>query len=538
MLNKKTLFSLGLILFLGLQMHAQNKAKVTLLMATASQKFLGNDYWGALDAYRNAQKLGEQGAKISYKIGDCHYHLKHYTYAEEYFEKAKALDETIDKDLFLSLGRTNHRLAKMDKAITYYKKYRSIAPERDIALFDVNGLIKQCEYAKQMMANPLDVDIQNLGRAINSRFDDYAPSLNAKGTIMMFTSRRSGMTHNKVDVKGDHKFFEDIFVAERESQGDSWGQAERLEALDTDAHDAVLSISPNAQEIFIYKNNENSAGDIFKSQRASLEDEWSEPKKLPKPINTSYFESSISITADGSTMYFISERPGSGMGHGDIYVTRKTGENSWSRPENLGDIINTPKDEKFVFVHPNGSTIFFASKGHLTMGSYDIFKSELIDGNWTKPVNLGYPINTVNEESTFSMTADNKKLLLSAEYENTMGERDIYEIDLSNIEILKVLNIDSDLLEAKANVLVYGNVKVEKYDKNVRYADITILDAKTDKVIYEIQSDKDGSYEISLPLGATYRMNVNTEKYGEKEQKIKLKENESINGELKLDVIF
>jgi len=535
---RKIILSLIIVLGVNLGLSAQNKAKITLLMATASQKFLGNDFWGALDAYRNAQKIDGSSAKINYKIGDCHYHLKHFKYAEEYFEKARAIDENVDKKLYLSLGRTNHRLARLDKAKEYYKKYRTLAPERDIQLYDVNGLIKQCEYAKQMMENPLDVEIENLGRAINSRFDDYAPSLNSDGTIMMFTSRRSGMTHNKVDTKGDHKFFEDIFVSERDNKNESWGQAERLEELDTDAHDAVLSISPNAKEIFIYKNNESSAGDIFRSQRESLEDEWSEPKKLPKPINTSYFESSISITADGSTMYFISERPNQGYGHGDIYVTRKTGENSWSKPENLGEVINTSKDEKFVFVHPNGSTIFFASAGHLTMGSYDIFKSELIDGNWTTPVNLGYPINTVNEESTFSMTADNKKLLLSAEYETTMGERDIYEIDLSNIEILKVLNIDSDLLEAKANALIYGNITVEKYAKNIRYAEITIMDAKREKVIYELQSEKDGSYEISLPFGSTYIMKVVSEKYGEKEEKIKLKENAGVGNELKLDVVF
>ncbi|MFT4986068.1 MAG: tetratricopeptide (TPR) repeat protein [Glaciecola sp.] len=527
-----------LALFTSIFVSGQSKAKVSVLMASASQKFLGNDYWGALDAYRSAQKLDEGNAKINYKIADCHYHLKHYKYARQYFEEAEKLDPNIDKNLHLSLGQTYHRLEELTLAIEHFKKYRKVAPERDITLYDVNGLIKQCEYAGEMMKNPLDVKIDNLGRAINSRFDDYAPSLSSDGTIMMFTSRRAGMTHNAVDTKGDYKYFEDIFVAERDDMNSSWGQSERLDALDTDGHDAVLSISPKATEIFIYKNNINSAGDIFKSSRESLEDEWSEPKKLPKPINTTYFESSISITADGSTMYFISERPKNGLGRGDIYVTRKTGDDSWSKPTNLGSVINTPKDEKFVFVHPNGSTIFFASAGHLTMGSYDIFKSELMDGQWTTPVNLGYPINTVNEESTFSMTADNKKLLISAEYENTMGERDIYEIDLSNIDILDVLNIDSELLEAKANVLVYGTLKVEKYDKNIRNADITFLNAKTEEVIYKITSDKEGAYEVSLPFGETYLMRINSEKYGLKEEKIKLKERDGVGSELKLDVLF
>ncbi len=537
-MKKTTLILTALLLSLIITIPATaQKAKISIIMATASQKFLGNDYWGAIDSYRKAQKIDETNAKVVYRIADCHYHLKHYKYAKQYFEKAFEMETKVDKDIHLSLARTYHRLAELDKAIEHYKKYRNIAPDRDIELYDINTLIKQCEYAKEMMSKPLDVEIKNVGRAINSRFDDYAPSLNSDGTIMMFTSRRAGMTNTKVDEKGDFKYFEDIFVAYRDHTNEDWSQSERLEELDTEGHDAVLSISPDAKQLFIYKNNQNSAGDIFKSTRTSKDELWEEPKKLPRPINTTYFESSISITADGSTMYFISERP-NGLGHGDIYVTRKTGENSWSKPENLGETVNTSKDEKFVFVHPNGSTIFFASAGHLTMGSYDIFKSELKDGLWTTPVNLGYPINTVNEESTFSMTADNTKLMISAEYENTMGERDIYEIDLSHIDIMDVLNIDSDLLTEKANALIFGTVKVEKYDKNIRYAEITITDTETEEEIYKILTDKDGAYELSLPFGKTYTMEVISEKYGSKKEKIKLKNRSDDSHEIKLDILF
>ncbi|MFN9970562.1 MAG: hypothetical protein ACK58T_11745, partial [Phycisphaerae bacterium] len=114
--------------------------------------------------------------------------------------------------------------------------------------------------------------------------------------------------------------------------------------------------------------------------------------------------------ADGKTLYFISERM-EGFGLGDVYVTQKKGD-SWTSPKNLGEVINTDMDEKFVFIHPNGKTLFFASNGHPGMGSYDIFKTELVNGKWSTPVNLGYPINTVNEESTFSLTMDNSTMYL------------------------------------------------------------------------------------------------------------------------------
>ena len=140
------------------------------------------------------------------------------------------------------------------------------------------------------------------------------------------------------------------------------------------------------------------------------------------------------MTADGNTIYFVSERP-EGEGQGDIYVSTKKGEN-WSSPKNLGPVVNTDLDEKFVFIHPNGKTLFFASNGHQTMGSYDIFKTEYVNGEWSVPINLGYPINTVNEESTFSLTKDNKTLMIAAEYDNSFGERDIYRIDVSKYALL------------------------------------------------------------------------------------------------------
>lgn len=486
---------------------AQAKAKMALKMADARQKFNKRDYWGALKLYRESHKLAPDNAMVNYRMGETQYALKHYKIAKEYFLKAEHLDPQVDKDISLAMGRTHHRLAELELAKERYSEYRQSANKSDIELHRVDELLARCDYAQGLMKSPLEVTIQNLDKEINSRFDDYAPSITADGSEMVFTSRRPGPL-NLVDELGDHKYYEDIYRSEWLEEEDRWAAAERLEQpVNSPTHDAVLSLSGDGKTLFIYKNDVNRAGDIFQSTKDPL---WSIPFKLPKPINTSYFESSISLTSDGSTMYFISERPG-GFGRGDIYVSQKKGDDRWSKPKNLGEVLNTVEDEKFVFIHPNGSTLFFASDGHLTMGSYDIFSSELVDGEWSEPVNLGYPINTVNEESTFSMTADNRTLLISAEYEGGLGERDIYTVDLSKSGLLASLNIDEGLLNKRQNITVRGHI-IRSDAKPVAFRDLLVLNTDGE-VIYTTRTDKDGAYEVILPRDTSYELNI-TERNG------------------------
>ena len=151
-------------------------------------------------------------------------------------------------------------------------------------------------------------------------------------------------------------------------------------------------------------------------------------------VNSSYFESSASVTDDGNTIYFVSDRKGS-KGMADIYMSRKEGK-EWGKAINLGDSINTSSDEKCVFIHPNGKLLFFTSEGHDSMGSYDIFVSKKVNGKWSKAQNMGYPINTVKEEKTISVTRDGKTGYISASYKDSKGGSDIYKIDLTNLNLL------------------------------------------------------------------------------------------------------
>ena len=314
----------------------------------------------------------------------------------------------------------------------------------------------------------------------------------------LLCSRRNDTKGGRMDNEGDYKYFEDIYFSEYDETTHEWSQSIAVEGeLNTETYDAVLSIFPSGNGMFVYKNTVSSTGDIYFSEYRPGTKEWSAAQKMPRPINTSYFEGSISMTADGSTVYFVSERP-EGEGQGDIYVSTKKGE-SWTSPKNLGAVVNTDLDEKFVFIHPNGKTLFFASNGHQTMGSYDIFKTEFVNGEWSVPINLGYPINTVNEESTFSLTKDNKSLMIAAEYDDSFGERDIYKIDVSHYELLS-----GDYAKNTAGqILVSCVYQAGEPAKNVR---VEAFYFSNNKLVASAETDKTGRAKLNLPGNETYKI--------------------------------
>ena len=465
-------------------------AAVPAKLLAAKHELNDHNLRGALTIYREVLNIEPKNATALYWTARCHYGLKKYGLAKEYLDKAVEADPKIYSDIFLFYGRIHHRLAELDQAIESYNSFLTSGGNK--SSFDIEEaqrFIKECEYAKLMMANPVDVSIENMGNVVNTRFDEYAPAVTADGKMLLFTSRRSESVGGEIDEGGDFKFYEDIYFTRISEKSGEWTLSRGVEGeVNTPTYDAVLSVAPDGSHMYVYRNNANSAGDIFKSTYSRADDEWRAPEKMPKPINTSYFESSVSITADGNTLYFISERP-EGYGQGDIYVSTRSG-NNWGKPKNVGDVINTYLDEKFVFIHPNGKMLYFASDGHKCLGSYDIFRSEFVNGQWGVPVNLGYPINTVNEESTFSLTSDNQTMYIAAEYGNSLGERDIYEINLSAYKA-----ISSGYERSSFGTLIL-TVEDEK-GRGIKGADIVIVTSETN-VITEQETDKLGRARISL----------------------------------------
>lgn len=521
---KNVLFCFAILCLTGLDAFSQpdststgffDEAAAPAKMLAAKHEYNENNLRGALLIYREVLQVDPENANALYWTAKCHYRLKKYDLAEEYLDKAIQIDDKVQKDVNFFYGQINHRLAKLDKAIEYYEKYLPTVGKNTFDYEDCASYINQCHFAKEMMASPVNVNIENMGRPINSRFDEYAPSITADGKLLIFTSRRSDTEGGEIDEGGDYKFFEDVYYAEWQEDQGEWTNSAGVDGeVNTKTHDAVLSISPNGTQMFVYKNNAQSTGDIFRSTYDRAGQQWRIPERLPRPVNTSYFEGSVSITADGKKLFFVSERPG-GQGQLDIYMSESKSEGTWGSPKNLGDVINTELDEKFVFIHPNGKTLYFSSNGHQTMGSYDLFKSEFVNGQWSLPVNLGYPINTVNEESTFSLTRDNKTLIIAAEYEDSFGERDIYAVDVSQYKLIATGYDQS----------AYGTVICMVTDDNgrqVKGADVQFFGASSQKLITEEKTDKSGRVKINLPGNRTYKMVVKNKK-GQHEEEFELK---------------
>ncbi len=495
-----SLFSIGSLNVTAQEKDKEKTGNLTYKLAAANHEYSKGNYRGALLLYREITKANPANANALFKTAECHYKLKKYDLALKYIDKAKNADPDVSKNMNFFYGQIYHRTEKIDQAISMFETFLETSSKRTIEHDLATRFLAQCNYAKQLMREPVNVEITNLGRGVNTRFDEYAPSITEDGKTIYFTSRRSDTEGGEIDEAGDYRFFEDIYMAKYDEEYGEWGDSVPLPGdVNSENYDAVLSVNPSGDEMFIYKNEPKLAGDIFLSQKDRKSENWLAPERMDKPINTSFYEGSISITNDGKTIYFISERP-QGNGRGDIYVSRKKKDGTWEKPKNLGDVINTDDDEKFVFIHPNGKTLYFSSKGHQTMGSYDIFKSELLDGEWGTPVNLGYPINTANEESTFSLTRDNRMLFVSAEYEDSQGERDLYAIDVSEYGLISSGYDKSNYIKVSAVVSYRGSA--------AKTALVKFFNAESNRFIGEAYTDRDGNLRTNLPLDTDYKVEI------------------------------
>ena len=508
-MNKFFFLITTISLFFLSSLHAQkdttdrgffDQAMVTPRIIAARHEFNDNNMRGALLIYREVLETEPNNANAMYGTSECYYHLKKYKLAQEYLEKALAANPEVSKETEFFRGQIYQRTARLNDAISAFRKFLLLENSKSYEYEMAQYFIDQCLYAQEMMQHPVPVEISNLGIYINSRYEEYTPSITADGKRLVFTARRNDTKGGKIDEAGDYKYFEDIYVSEWNEEASEWGQAYAASGdLNTETYDAVLSIFPTGAGMYVYKNTVNTTGDIYYSEYRPGSGEWSAAKKMPRPVNTSYFEGSASQTADGSTLYFVSERP-EGKGQGDIYVSTKKADN-WSSPKNLGSVINTELDEKFVFIHPNGKTLYFASDGHQTMGSYDIFKSEFVNGEWSIPVNLGYPINTVNEESTFSFTSDNKTLYIAAEYDDSHGDRDIYRIDVSNYPLVS----QGYEMSTVGQILITCTTPEGDPQRDVQ---ITVRYASNDRQIAEVSTDKLGRAKVNLPGNQKYKLEL------------------------------
>ena len=520
---KKLSICLGFCLLIGAGVTAQNKTNIIdktgieLKLFNARQAFNSGDITGALKLYKEAYTAKPQDPSIAYHIGECDLALGDIDNAVSFLEKAESADPNANDEMHLTLGQAYQQSDQVDKALKEFQMYKQkyIDDPKKLKSSDIEYYIKQCNTANDLKSHPVKVVISNMGDAINTVYDDKAPSVTADGKTMIFTSRRPLMmsTGKKGKNKdGDDEVqqsFDNVYMAEWDSTKNNWGLSYPVEGINEPyAYTACSSISADGSLIFLYKNNETDAvgGDVFVS-RKTHSGGWGKPATLGKPVNTSYYEDCGCLSPDGNTLYFISEKPG-GMGGADIYKSDKLGKADWSEPVNLGAVVNTEYDEGGISIAPDGKTMFFSSQGHNSMGGYDIFKTTMNDnGIWSEPVNLGYPINTVNNDMSFTLSTDTKTGYFASNRKGGMGGRDIYKVDLSQYPLL---GNDTGKMKSTGLSILRGKVTTSK-GKALEGAKVTVTDSAGTKT--PLQTNSDGNYFITLKGNSVYKVKAESSGY-------------------------
>lgn len=394
----------------------------------------------ARELYVAAAEADPENLKANFQAGYYHIITIGKDLAAKYFLKVYALDPNYRFDIEYWIARSYHYGLEFDRAIDFYNRYKQKHTARadyrgrdkvDLAVIDRH--IFECENGKRYVANPGNFAIVNLGSSINSEYEDYAPVLNEAENEMVFTTRRRDGNLNQ-NVDQDNKPFEDIFYAKKNSS--SWSRAENIGApVNTIFHDSNLALSADGKTLFLYNDVNN--GDIFISTKQAS-GAWSAPAPIPGLINSSYTENSVSISPDGNVLYFSSNRPG-GFGGLDLYMATKDSKGAWTRIKNLGPKINTQYDEEGAFIDYDGKTLYFSSRGHKGMGGHDIYKSvyDAANDEWSEPENLGYPINTPDEDVYYVSTKDGKRAYYASVRDDGFGYTDIYMITIPDKPIVK-----------------------------------------------------------------------------------------------------
>lgn len=475
-----------------------------LRLSTANDN-LRSEYFVA--AYEQFQALVRDYPHIpSLKVNQARAGLALHKYVEvlPLLEEAWNQDSTAHADLPLYLGMAYHRNGLLDKAMFWYQKYKSRLKGKDQTRHEVNQYIGEVEIARRSMESPGRVQLRPMSK-INTEYMENTACLTEDGRTMIFTTARPENKGRGIDpVVGIP--FQDVWICIKDSVTGEWGEPYPLPGeVNTEGHDAGLSISQDGNIIFLF-SSKSGGGDIYYS-RVKRNNVYRKPVPVEGNINSSYFESSLSLAADGKTAYYISEKPVKGtLGQGDIWVARKKGKAKFEDAKPLGATINSIYDENSVYIHPDGKTLFFSSNRPGGLGGYDIYFSRFVDGNWTTPVNMGYPINSIGDESYFYLSTDGKTgFLTSRRPESIDYSYDIYEIDLSEYVFPDVAGTDSATKAPTVSIFkgkIMSKATAEPLSVSIE------LRNEQGEVVYEIESGENGNFLASVDGNAYYDLQI------------------------------
>lgn len=387
------------------------------------------------------------------------------------------------ENIYYHLAKANHLNYKFEEALTIISSSNTKGKEylTDSMRKLVQQLKQYCVNAKILMANPGPSVISNIGNVINTTDDEDMPLLAADESVLIF---------NKADAEpGNKNVISNAGVYLSVKEKDNWLKPALINK--GGVNDKAIALSPDGLTLFIYHEDPGGNGDIYRSDFDYFE--WSTPTRV-KGINSEFREESCSITADGKTIYFSSDRPG-GLGGKDIYRATLQEDKSWGNIENLGPNVNSDADEQSPFIHADGTTLFFSSTGRNSMGGYDIFQARLDakDGKFAEGQNLGYPVNTPDDDLHYTLSANGNTGYYASGKKGGQGLKDIYRISNGYLGLKPLAYVVKGVVTKAMNVL---------------YSDITIdITSKDNKVLGEVKVNSvNGNYMAILPADSEYKL--------------------------------
>jgi outer membrane protein OmpA-like peptidoglycan-associated protein/tetratricopeptide (TPR) repeat protein len=428
-------------------------------------------------------------------LGEVMTSQKKFDLAALYYSAAVKIDSLFYKPLFFPLANAEMLSGDYSRALMHFNVYLAQVGMSEKNKIVAEKNVKNCEFALTALKNPVPFNPVNLGSSINTKDDEYWPSITADGQTLMFTRQPRITETREVFETVQEDFYISLY------QNNIWQKAVGAGApLNTNQNEGAQTLSSNGKYMFFTAcNRPEGVGscDIYFS--AYNDGKWTVPFNIGPPANTKYWESQPSVSADGKLLFFSSNRPG-GFGAKDLWLSKLNEQNLWSNPVNLGSAINTAGDEMSPFIHFDGKTLYFSSDGRVGMGGFDLFKTTMNDDStWTEPVNLGYPINAYNDEMGLIIESNGKKAYYSSIRDKSMG-KDIFSFDL--------------YMAARPNPVSYLKGKVfDKETGKLLKADYELINLSSNKITIKSSTDQAGDFLVCLPSGCNYGINVNKSGY-------------------------
>ncbi len=453
-----------------------------------------SDFEEAEEGLQKAISLDPQYPDPYILLGDLCYDQERYDEAIFNYNQAMDLDSLHSANLYYLMGRVYFDQEEYVSAIEWQKKFLETPGIRKDLKGFAEEMLKTADFRRFALDNPVPFEPENLGAYVNSEHDEYVNSITLDESRMVYTLMQP-------DTMFDGFFTEGFVMAVNTDTG--WVDAGRaLPQLHQLGNIGAMSLSPDAS--FLFFTSCGAVGGFGSCDLyicAKRGDGWSKPQNLGPMINTGKWDSQPCFSADGKTLYFVSARSG-GKGGSDIWSATFVQDTGWTKPVNAGPKINTYEEEMAPFIHPDGKTMYFSSKGHTGMGGFDLFISRMDStGGWTTPENLGYPINTSFNEINIVVATNGKAAYLSSKQDAGYGGYDIYRFKLPLQHApLKVSYLEGHVYDADT--------------KEPLAAEILLIDLESAEVVVRCASDPvDGHYLAALPGGKNYALNISKQSY-------------------------